>query len=104
MSRLSKFYGMDDAEFLRKHGDLIENNLQAFRDMIRLSILEWIVDRPPLWIGELPTLLANHDPDRFELTFAYGIPTKEVGQNQPDQQDEPHHEHRNKHDRQEEYR
>jgi hypothetical protein len=67
MSRLSDFYGLDDAELLRRHGGLIENNLQAFRDMIRLSILEWIVDRPPLWVNELPTLLADRNPDTFEI-------------------------------------
>lgn len=67
MSRVSEFYGMDDAEFLRRHGDLIENNLQAFRDMVRLSILEWIVDRPEIWVRELPNMLVEAKPDLLEL-------------------------------------
>jgi hypothetical protein len=66
MNRVAKFYGISEEELGRRSG-LLENNLQAYRDMLRGVIMSKIVNDPKSWddramsIGERLEALVKGD-------------------------------------------
>lgn len=62
LSRVAKLYGLNEEEILRRHGPLLENNLQAFKDAMQDVIVQKISKDPNLLRPELKKLLAINDP------------------------------------------
>lgn len=55
MSRVAKFYGLNEKE-LRRRGELLERSLQAYQDMMDSVIMTKIVDQPENWKDEIVEL------------------------------------------------
>ena len=56
LERVAKFYGLTEKELVRKHGNLLETNLQAFEDAMRDSIIRKVVSEPENWTEEAKDL------------------------------------------------
>lgn len=54
--KVAEFYGLDQKELIRKHGGLLEMNLQAFEDAMRDSIMKKVVSQPEHWTDEAKEL------------------------------------------------
>lgn len=57
LNRVAKLYGLSEKEFIRRHGGLLEVNLQAFRDAMSDSIMKKIVSQPENWTNQAKNLL-----------------------------------------------
>jgi hypothetical protein len=49
LDKVASFYGLTEKELVRRHGGLLETNLQAFEDAMRDSILRKVVSQPENW-------------------------------------------------------
>lgn len=49
LDKVAAFYGITEKELVRRHGGLLEMNLQAFEDAMRDSIMRKIASQPENW-------------------------------------------------------
>lgn len=54
--KIASFYGLTEKELVRRHGSLLEVNLQAFEDAMRDSIIRKIVEQPENWTEQAKAL------------------------------------------------
>lgn len=52
LDKVAAFYGLTEKELVRRHGGLLETNLQAFEDAMRDAILRKIANQPEDWTPE----------------------------------------------------
>ena len=48
-SKIAEFYGLSEAEFVRRNGTVLETNIQALKDALSDTIMEKILERRDLW-------------------------------------------------------
>jgi hypothetical protein len=58
LERVARFYGLTEKELVRKHGGLLETNLQAFEDAMRDSIIKKVVSEPENWTEQAQEMAA----------------------------------------------
>lgn len=58
LEKVAAFYGLSEKELVRRHGGILEVNLQAFEDAMQDSILRKIADQPEHW-NEIAQALAE---------------------------------------------
>lgn len=54
--KIASFYGLTEKELVRRHGGILEVNLQAFEDAMRDSIIRKIVEQPENWTDQAKAL------------------------------------------------
>jgi hypothetical protein len=82
MNRVAKFYGISEDELNRRSG-ILENNLQAYRDMLRSVIMAKIVEHPEDWSEDALAvgLIIINEAERLKESGALKDPRREEEEN-----------------------